>query len=208
LICQISGRTKLAAAIVCGPVRSALVRSSDDVTVRVMDLPEFDAMRAVSVAAFGGDASIGDLLDGLRDSWAWHDELCFVALRGDEVVGQVLYSSAIVDAPDRLVQVLVLSPLGVAPHLQRCGVGTKLVTQSLAALEARDEPLVFLEGSPSYYPRFGFRPGAELGFTAPSVRIPAAAFMVHPLPHYETWMTGALVYPDVFWRFDAVGLRP
>jgi putative acetyltransferase len=131
-----------------------------------------------------------------------------VAVRADEVVGQVLYTSAIVDAPGRLVQVLVLSPLGVAPGLQRCGVGTKLVTQTLASLATRDEPLVFLEGSPAYYPRFGFRPGADLGFTAPSVRIPPAAFMVHPLPHYEPWMTGALVYPDVFWRFDAVGLRP
>ena len=180
----------------------------DDVTVRMMAPHEFEAMRAVSVAAFGNDASIGHLLDGLRDSWAWHDELSFVAVRGDEVVAQVLYSSAIVDAPGRLVQVLVLSPVGVAPHLQRSGVGTKLITQSLAVLDARDEPLVFLEGSPSYYPRFGFRPGAELGFTAPSVRIPPPAFMVRPLPRYEPWMTGALVYPDVFWRFDAVGLRP
>lgn len=165
-------------------------------------------MRAVSMAAFGDDASIGHLLDGLRESWAWHDELCFVALHGDEIVGQVLYTSAIVDAPDRLVQVLVLSPLAVAPHLQRCGVGTKLVTETLVVLEARSEPLVFLEGSPRYYPRFGFRSGAELGFTAPSVRIPPAAFMVHRLPSYEPSITGALVYPDAFWRFDAVGLRP
>jgi len=29
------------------------------------------------------------------------------------------------------------------------------------------------------------------------------------LPGYDqTWMSGALVYPDVWWRQDAVGLRP
>jgi putative acetyltransferase len=176
--------------------------------VRVMAPDEFDAMRAVSVAAFGNDESIGELLDGLRDSWAWHDELCFVAVRGDEVVGQVLYSSAIVDAPDRLVDVLVLSPVGVAPHAQGSGVGSRMITESLAVLRQRDEPLVFLEGHPTYYPRFGFRPGAELGFTAPSVRIPPAAFMVLPLHHHGPPITGALVYPDIFWRLDAVGLRP
>ena len=38
---------------------------------------------------------------------------------------------------------------------------------------------------------------------------PAPAFQVATLPGYEqTWMTGALVYPDVWWRHDAVGLRP
>jgi len=180
----------------------------DDITVRVMRPDEFASMRAVSVAAFGDDESIGELLDGLRTSWAWHDELSFVAVRGDQVVGQVLYTSAFVDAPDRLVSVLVLSPVGVAPHLQRSGVGSRLITESLAVLRTRDEPLVFLEGHPGYYPRFGFRRGDELGFTAPSVRIPSAAFMVYPLQPFETSLTGALVYPDLWWRLDAVGLRP
>jgi putative acetyltransferase len=180
----------------------------DDIRVRVMRPDEFDAMRAVSVAAFGDDESIGELLDALRESWAWHDELCFVAVRGDDVVGQVLYTSAIVDAPDRLLDVLVLSPVGVSPQLQRSGIGSRLIAESLAVLRTRDEPLVFLEGHPGYYPRFGFRRGDELGFTRPSVRIPPAAFMVYPLQPFDPSLTGALVYPDLWWRLDAVGLRP
>jgi len=48
---------------------------------------------------------------------------------------------------------------------------------------------------------------AEHGFVAPSVRVPTDAFMVYRLPTYEPWITGALVYPDAFWRTDAVGLR-
>ena len=66
---------------------------------------------------------------------------------------------------------------------------------------------MFLEGSPTYYPRFGFVPGGELGFTAPSVRIPPAAFQALTLPAYDSTVRGALVYPDVWWRNDAVGLR-
>jgi len=46
-----------------------------------------------------------------------------------------------------------------------------------------------------------------LGFAAPSVRIPPAAFQVFVLPSYHSSVSGALVYPDVFWRHDAVGLR-
>jgi putative acetyltransferase len=180
---------------------------SDPTVVRVMEPDEFDTMRALSVAAFGGDPAIGPLLDLLRASWAWDDDLSFVAERGGELVGHVLYTHAFVDAPERLVDVLLLSPIGVRPDLQRQGIGGDLITRSLDALGRRSEPLVFLEGHPTYYPRFGFELGADRGFVAPSLRIPRAAFMVYPLPNYEPWMTGTLVYPDAFWRTDAVGLR-
>jgi putative acetyltransferase len=46
-----------------------------------------------------------------------------------------------------------------------------------------------------------------MGFTPPSGRIPDAAFMAYPLPGYDPALRGALVYADVFWRADAVGLR-
>ncbi len=180
---------------------------SADLTVRVMRPEEWPATRAVAVAAFHDDPQIGQLLDGLHGSWAWDAELSFVAESDNELVGQVLYTHAILDAAPRQVGVLVLAPVSVRPDLRNRGIGSKLVTESLAALTRRNEPLVFLEGHPSYYPRFGFRPATELGFTAPSARIPDDAFMVYPLPSYEPWMTGALVYPDAFWRADAVGLR-
>jgi putative acetyltransferase len=66
---------------------------------------------------------------------------------------------------------------------------------------------VFLEGPPDYYGRFGFRAGGGLGFRKPSLRIPDDAFQALPLPSYEPWMTGTLVYSHVFWEHDAVGLR-
>ena len=177
------------------------------VSVRAMHPGEFSAMRELSMAAFDGDEQIGKLLDALHGSWAWDDDLSFVAESAGELVGHVLYTHAILDAPSRQVDVLVLAPVGVRPAVQRRGIGTRLITESLGVLATLPEPLVFLEGHPSYYPRFGFRPGADLGFTAPSVRIPRDAFMVYPLPAHEEWMTGALVYPDAFWRTDSVGLR-
>ena len=179
----------------------------DGVTVRVMRPDEYAAVRALSIAAFGGDESIGSLLDALHESWAWTDELSFIAVLDGALVGHVLYTKALLDAPERLVGVLVLSPIGVRPDLQRTGIGAALMTSSLVALSSRPEPLVFLEGHPSYYPRFGFRSASSLGFIAPSTRIPDAAFMVHPLAAHEPWMRGALVYPDAFWRTDSVGLR-
>ncbi|MEM1335703.1 MAG: N-acetyltransferase, partial [Actinomycetota bacterium] len=156
---------------------------------------------------FDGDAHIGRLLDELRNSWCWDDELSFVAVHDDELVGQVLYTQAWLDDPERLEPVLVLSPVGVRPDLQRQGVGSRLIRESLATLAERPDWLVFLEGSPAYYPRLGFRPAVDLGFEKPSVRIPDAAFQVTSLRAGGAAVTGRLIYPDAFWRTDSVGLR-
>ena len=177
-----------------------------EIKVRVMLPGEYEAMRNVSVAAFD-DPSIGELIDSLRASWAWDDELSFVAEQSGDIVGQVLFTEAIVDAPNELVRVLVLSPVGIKPELHGLGIGTSLITQALDAIAQRPEPAVFLEGNPRYYERFGFVAASELGFRRPSLRIPAAAFQVRPQPAWSPELSGPLVYPDAFWLTDSVGLR-
>jgi putative acetyltransferase len=167
------------------------------------------AIRDVVGQAFGGHGHEGvpELVDALRASTAWIEGLSFAAEADGAVVGHVLLTRGLLDAPARLVDVLVLSPLAVLPVMQGQGIGGELVRHALAAAEALDEPAVFLEGSPAYYPRFGFAPGGELGFRRPSLRIPEPAFQVATTSAYRPWMTGTLVYPDVFWRLDCVGLR-
>ena len=179
----------------------------DAVTVRVMMPSEYAEMRGVAVEAFDGDDHIGVLIDELRASWCWDDDLSFVAVHDDAVVAQVLYTRALLDAPERLEPVLVLSPVGVRPDLQRRGIGTRLITESLDALTGRPEALVFLEGSPTLYPKLGFSPAVAAGFAPPSDRIPEPAFQFFSLHDSAARLTGRLVYPDPFWRTDSVGLR-
>ena len=149
---------------------------------------------------------MASLVDGLR---AAHGERSveLVATDGADVVGHVLFTPSLLDAPRRLVEVAVLSPIAVRPGWQRQGIGGALIRRGLDAIAERSSPIVFLEGDPGYYARFGFRAGAELGFRKPSLRIPDAAFQALPMPAYEPWMTGTLVYSHVFWEHDAVGLR-
>ncbi len=56
--------------------------------------------------------------------------------------------------------------------------------------------------------RLGFVAAGTLGFTSPSSRIPEQALQAWRRTTYDGLLTGAVVYPDVFWRHDAVGLRP
>lgn len=176
-----------------------------DVQIRPERADELDRVDEIVRAAFGDEAT-PRLLTALRESDAWRD-LSFVAVHQGLVVGHLALTRGWIDAPDRLVEVLVMSPVSVHPDWQRRGIGTRMLVDSLEQLANRSEPAVFLEGNPKVYRRAGFKPAADAGFTAPSVRIPRPAFQFYPLPNYDHSLVGALVYPDVFWRLDAVGLR-
>ena len=125
----------------------------------------------------------------------------------DGVQGYVALSRAWLDARERLVDVLVLSPLGVRPARQGGGVGTALLAAAVEAGGATGAPLVFLEGAPGFYGSRGWEPASAHALESPSARIPEPACQVVLLPGHEPWMTGRLVYPDVWWRLDLVGLR-
>jgi putative acetyltransferase len=176
------------------------------VTVRGQRPGERSAVRDVIVGAFG-ETVVADLAEALQDSAAGRHGVSYVAELDGRLVGHLQLSWSWLDAPERLVDVLVLSPLSVAPDHQRKGIGGLLVNHALAGARQLGAPLLFLEGDPRYYGRFGFQAAGEHGFTAPSVRIPPAAFQVVTLATYEPWMTGALVYAEPFWALDCVGLR-
>ena len=167
------------------------------------------AVREVHARAFGHPDRVPDLVDDLRTVRAPLPPLSFVATvdDGDRVVGHVMLTGSRLDTLERLVAVYALSPLGVLPEFQRSGIGTALVEHALAAADAQGVPLVFLEGSPAYYGARGFDDAEPLGFRPPTLRNAPGAYQVARLSAYEDWMVGTLVYSDVFWAHDCVGLR-
>lgn len=174
------------------------------------ELPGDEApVRDVHLRAFGADHGrvVADLVETLREGIAPTNGLSLVAVHASRVVGHVMFTRSLLDDPRRLVDVQVLSPLAILPEYQGRGVGSALVQRGLRVLTERAVPLVFLEGDPGYYSRFGFSPAGDQGFRKPSLRIPDRAFQVARLRACEPWMQGTLVYADAFWRHDAVGLR-
>lgn len=165
-----------------------------------------EASLRVVEAAFGEEAEqvVGVWSDVVARGL---DRAQLVTVDGAEVVGHVGLSHAWLDARSELIDILVLSPLSVVPERQGTGIGAALLAAAVAQAERLGVPVVVLEGDPGYYARHGWAPASSYGIEAPSHRIPGPAFQVVALRGHEPWMTGRVVYRDVWWEHDAAGLR-
>ena len=165
-----------------------------------------DDVLPVIEAAFGDDgAGVAALWRELEESGRVLASL--VAEQDGEVVGHVGLTGAWVDARQALVDVWLLSPLSVRPDRQHRGTGTALVAAAVETAREAGAPLLFLEGAPGFYGDRGFERASAHGFAPATDRTPDPAFQVVRFDAAESWMTGRLVYPDVWWRHDAAGLR-
>lgn len=182
-----------------------------EIILRTERPEDADAVGGVLNAAFWPTERMPELVQALRpySRSRDHDQpRSYVAERHGVICGYVMLTRCRIDAWRRLVPALVLGPLAVRPELHGHGIGAHLVGQALRVAEDDGAPAVIVEGSPAYYGRHGFEAAEPLGFRRPSLRTPPPAFQVHRLSPYRHWMAGTVVYPEPFWDFDAVGLRP
>jgi putative acetyltransferase len=160
---------------------------------------DHQAVRRVVAAAFAHHPEVADLVELIRASPQYEPDLGLVARRGGEVVGHVMISHAELVEGETAWDVLTLSPLSVRPDVQRQGVGSALVVEALRRADGTGATLVTLEGSPTYYSRFGFRDARLVGLTIdlPDWSTPDAG-QVYLLSAYDPAVRGRLVYPPAF----------
>ena len=109
----------------------------------------------------------------------------FQQLVGPGAVGVVFFAGSI------------FFTLAAGLALREGGVGSALMHAVLGAADALEEPLVALLGHTEYYPRFGFRPAAELGVDPP-VEDWAPHFQVRTLGAYSPGLRGVFRYAPAF----------
>ena len=168
------------------------------VLIRQETSADHEAVREVVRTAFGS-AVEAQLVDDIRASEHFIPELSLVADKDGAVVGHVMISYVWLDTELGRKRVPSLSPLAVAPDVQRSGIGSALVRAATTAAAERGEPLVVLEGSPQYYGRLGFEDSRTYGIEIdlPSWA-PAEAGQIMRLNNYEESLRGRVVYPPAF----------
>jgi putative acetyltransferase len=78
-----------------------------------------------------------------------------------------------------------------------------LTRAALAIADRRPEPLMIVQGHPTYYPRFGFVRGRTIGVLPPEhLGAIDQAWMVRRRPGAPTDVTGRVVYPQAFIDLD------
>jgi putative acetyltransferase len=158
---------------------------------------DYKSIARVVETAFA-DPNVVRLVERIRASEQYVPELSLVAEHEGDIVGHMMFSYVTLRREHDEKPVVILSPLAAAPERQKDGIGSALVRAGIAGAEARNEPLVIVEGTPAYYPRFGFERAREHGIEPPSAHIPDAAFMVLRLSSYEVSLRGTVVYSPAF----------
>ncbi|MGJ7040339.1 putative acetyltransferase [Shinella sp. BE166] len=123
---------------------------------------DVDAIRTLTETAFKtapyADGTEHIIIDRLRAAGAL--KLSLVAEADGVVVGHVAFSPVTVS--DGSTDWYGLGPISVDPTRQGEGIGSNLVREGLAQLQALGASGCVLLGNPAYYGRFGFAPDPKL----------------------------------------------
>jgi len=87
------------------------------------------------------------------------------------------------------------------PEYQRQGVGSKLVRAGLHACRERGHRVVFVLGHADFYPRFGFRSAAPLGFRYGNSELDRYFMVAELSTRALAGLSGSVRYHPEFDRF-------
>ncbi len=161
------------------------------------------ALLALTAAAFalspvtglpaGGEPEEVGLLARLFACGEYLAAYSIVAELNGEIVGHVISTRGRVGA----LELLGLGPISVVPRLQRHGIGTALMKETIDRANAARERGIALLGSPDYYSRFGFVASTSLGVEAPDPGW-GAHFQLLPLAVWPGGVSGTFRYAGPF----------
>ncbi|MGM0218687.1 GNAT family N-acetyltransferase [Enterococcus sp. AZ126] len=121
-----------------------------------------------------------ELVDKIRVSDCYNDELEIIATENEKIIGHGLLSEVNIVNDNQKFKGLVLAPLGVATDYQGKGVGKKILQELENRAEKLNYKFISILGHPSYYTRFGYIPASKYNIKPP-FDVLDEVFMIKPL---------------------------
>ncbi len=166
-----------------------------DIELREEEPQDIDAIFEINKMAFdsGAEASLVNNLRGSKSLF-----LSLVAIVDGQVVGHIAFSPMKISGFEQL-NLIGLAPMAVHANLQKQGVGSKLIRESLSRLKDLSIDAVFLLGHKEYYPKFGFVPSVSNFGIRSKYEVPDDAFMAIELkPSVLKNVEGLIEYSKEF----------
>ena len=101
----------------------------------------------------------------IRESDDYLPEISRIAELDGRIVGAVYYTRAWLIDGDARQEIATFGPLAVEPTLEGNNIGGALMRETIRLAKEAGVAAIALMGEPNYYPRFGFKRGAEVGIT-------------------------------------------
>ncbi|MBR6472482.1 MAG: N-acetyltransferase [Firmicutes bacterium] len=143
----------------------------------------------------------------LRDDPAFIPELDFVMEKDGAIIGQNMFMRTIIEADDgRIIGVLTMGPICIAPELKRKGYGKALLDYSLEKAAEMGFGAVLFEGNIGFYGNSGFDYASKFGIRYHDLPEDADAsfFLCKELiPGYLDDITGVYQTPQGYYVDDA-----
>ena len=142
--------------------------------IRIEEKSDIDLIWKLNSTVFPTNAE-ADLVNSLRDSGV--PIISIVAEKDEKIIGHIFFSEVELVGNSSGLKLIGLAPMAVANHLQRKGIGSKLVTSGIEECKKQNYDVVVVLGHPEYYPKFGFLPSIEYGIKC-EYDVPDEAFMI------------------------------
>lgn len=113
------------------------------------------------------------LVHKLRGHLDYLQELSFVAIYQDKIIGNILYAkSHVVNEEDIHLDTLTFGPVCVLPENQKKGVGSTLIKHTIAIAKNGNYAGIIIYGHPSNYCKHGFKSSKDYNITNSEGKFP------------------------------------
>ncbi|WP_333649241.1 GNAT family N-acetyltransferase [Lacrimispora sp.] len=132
-----------------------------DILIREEQEKDYRDVEEVTREAFWNYHSPGCnehyLVHVMRKSPEFVKELAYVAVDGDKIVGNIMYTETYILGDDnKKYPVLCFGPVSVLPQYQGRGIGSKLIEHTKIAAKDLGYKAILILGDPEFYKRVGF----------------------------------------------------
>ncbi len=143
------------------------------------------------------------LLRIMRGDSSFIPELNYVAEWDDKIIGNIVYTKSLITTRGgTTLDIITFGPIGILPAYQKNGIGAQLIRYTLDLARQMGYTAVVILGHPGYYPKLGFKRGADYGLSLSDDQAPDALMALELIPGSLSELGGGIYHYAAVYNVD------